>query len=172
MLTKEYRCYRHCKMRPTNRRNVVSSGCSCPLAPDHLIRSLFFVVCPSFSINERQSSFKLRVSYPCASGPNCEQAKRSGTQAIMRRTGYQAIFQPTTPSHPISCLLSPPPPPVPVKVIAMRAQLQEKSQKRALLVDQRTKDDEIFATHAINEPEFGDRKAEHQVLSSKIASVR
>ncbi|CAM9530576.1 unnamed protein product [Scytosiphon promiscuus] len=58
------------------------------------------------------------------------------------------------------------------KVVGMRAQLQEKRQRRTLLVDQKVKDDEVFAAHAINEPEFGDRKAEHQMLSSKIASVR
>ncbi|CAN0135702.1 unnamed protein product, partial [Hapterophycus canaliculatus] len=54
----------------------------------------------------------------------------------------------------------------------MKAQLQAKSQRRTLLVDQRAKDDDVFAAHAINEPEFGDRKAEHKALSSKTAAVR
>ncbi|CAM9451832.1 unnamed protein product, partial [Ectocarpus fasciculatus] len=58
------------------------------------------------------------------------------------------------------------------KVLGMRALLQEKFQKTRLLLEQRKKDDEVFATHGVNEPDFGDRKKEHQALTSKTASIR
>ncbi|CAM9413991.1 unnamed protein product, partial [Ectocarpus sp. 8 AP-2014] len=58
------------------------------------------------------------------------------------------------------------------KVLGMRALLQEKFQKTRLLLEQRKKDDEVFATHGVNEPDFGDRKKEHQALTSKTDSIR
>ncbi|CAN0228043.1 unnamed protein product [Ectocarpus sp. 12 AP-2014] len=58
------------------------------------------------------------------------------------------------------------------KVLGMRALLQEKFQKTRLLLEQRKKDDEVFATHGVNEPDFGDRKKEHQALTSKTDAIR
>ncbi|CBJ48293.1 expressed unknown protein [Ectocarpus siliculosus] len=58
------------------------------------------------------------------------------------------------------------------KVLGMRALLQEKFQKTRLLLEQRKKDDEVFATHGVNEPDFGDRKKEHHALTSKTDSIR
>ncbi|CAB1121453.1 unnamed protein product [Ectocarpus sp. CCAP 1310/34] len=54
----------------------------------------------------------------------------------------------------------------------MRALLQEKLQKTRLLLEQRKKDDEVFATHGVNEPDFGDRKKEHQALTLKTDAIR
>lgn len=54
----------------------------------------------------------------------------------------------------------------------MRAQLQKKIQKKDMLEDQIVAAEETFAAHAINEPEFGDRKAELQALTSKISTIR
>lgn len=54
----------------------------------------------------------------------------------------------------------------------MRALLQEKFQKTRLLLEQRKKDDEVFATHGVNEPDFGDRKKEYQALTSKTDAIR
>eukprot|EP00752_Nemacystus_decipiens_P016305 g14581.t1 len=58
------------------------------------------------------------------------------------------------------------------KVVAMRDELQKKRQRRDILGGQLKAAEHDLAAHAINEPEFGDRKAEHQALTSKIASIR
>ncbi|CAM9431250.1 unnamed protein product [Ectocarpus sp. 13 AM-2016] len=60
----------------------------------------------------------------------------------------------------------------PKVVLGMRALLQEKFQKTRLFLEQRKKDDEVFATHGVNEPDFGDRKKEHQALTSKTDAIR
>jgi len=57
-------------------------------------------------------------------------------------------------------------------VLEMRGQLQKKSQKRDMLKEQEQAAERVLAAHAINEPEFGDRKAEHQALMAKIATIR
>lgn len=59
-----------------------------------------------------------------------------------------------------------------LKVLEMRGRLQKESQKRDMLKDQEQAAERVLAGHAINEPEFGDRKAEHQALTAKITAIR
>lgn len=59
-----------------------------------------------------------------------------------------------------------------LKVVEMRAQLQERTQRHQLRVDQLAASAKVIAAHSINEPEFDNRKAEHQDLMSKIAAIR
>eukprot|EP00903_Cladosiphon_okamuranus_P005581 g5554.t1 len=58
------------------------------------------------------------------------------------------------------------------KVLALREQLQKKRQRRDILWGQHKAAELDLAAHAVNEPEFGDRKAEHEALMSKIAAIR
>eukprot|EP00904_Undaria_pinnatifida_P000302 jgi/Undpi1/10272/HiC_scaffold_28.g12724.m1 len=57
-------------------------------------------------------------------------------------------------------------------VIEMKAQLQEKTQRHQLLTEQLATSEKVIAAHTINDPEFSERKAEHQSLMSKIGSIR
>ena len=54
----------------------------------------------------------------------------------------------------------------------MKAQLQEKTQRHQLLTEQLATSEKVIAAHTINDPEFSERKAEHQSLMSKIGSIR
>lgn len=58
------------------------------------------------------------------------------------------------------------------QVIEMKAQLQEKTQRHQLLTEQLATSEKVIAAHTINDPEFSERKAEHQSLMSKIGSIR
>lgn len=58
------------------------------------------------------------------------------------------------------------------QVVDMKAQLQEKSQRHHLLTEQLITSEKVIAAHTINDPEFNERKAEHESLMSKIASIR
>lgn len=54
----------------------------------------------------------------------------------------------------------------------MKAQLQEKTQRHHLLTEQLATSEKVIAAHTINDPEFNERKAEHESLMSKITYIR
>lgn len=54
----------------------------------------------------------------------------------------------------------------------MRTQLHGSTQRRQLLTDQLAAAGKAIAAHSIKEPDFGKRKAEHEILASKIAALR
>lgn len=58
------------------------------------------------------------------------------------------------------------------QVVEMKAQLQEKTQRHHLLTEQLATSEKVIAAHTINDPEFNERKAEHESLMSKITYIR
>lgn len=54
----------------------------------------------------------------------------------------------------------------------MKARVQETGQRLRLLADQLGASEKVIFAHTVNEPEFLNRKAEHEELMSKIAATR
>lgn len=54
----------------------------------------------------------------------------------------------------------------------MKAQLQEKTQRQHLLTEQLATSEKVIAAHTVNDPDFNERKVEHESLMSKIGSIR
>lgn len=58
------------------------------------------------------------------------------------------------------------------QVVEMKAQLQEKTQRQHLLTEQLATSEKVIAAHTVNDPDFNERKVEHESLMSKIGSIR